>query len=151
MAMSASALRDALLLKVDFEAEFRTLLGDEGGKGRRACPFGNHTNNKSSLSYSTRHGGWRCMACGEKGDLFTLFKKILNANYSQALMMLCDKYGVTREITSDAFLYSKDGKREARFPAMTDQTEMENLMEATLGWTDEMKFYLKEKIGRAHV
>lgn len=125
------ALRDELISKLNFEFEFTDLLGP-GDKNKHHC-F-NKTAHKNgdatpSLSYNMATGAWRCHACGEKGDLFTLYGKIRKLTYPEALKFLYQRYGLWNQV----ILYREE-RGEFKQPIIQD----ENII-------------VKHKMGRDHL
>ena len=75
---------------------FDELLGP-GRKLHRSCwNKSSHTSGDAtpSLSFHPRTGAWVCWACGEKGDLFTLYEKVQGQSFPVALAMLLERYGI---------------------------------------------------------
>ena len=56
------------------------------------CPF--HDDHNPSLSVNLESGFYICRSCGEKGDVFTFYQKIMGVNFSMALVEMAKIAGV---------------------------------------------------------
>lgn len=70
----------------------------EKSKGRQyICPCcgsgtGKNKSGAFTLNPATDFATWTCFACGQKGDIFELYQKINNCDFSTAIRELSDKY-----------------------------------------------------------
>ena len=89
-------LREALMDKLDVVVEFNELLGAHRGNVRSCWNKSFHSNEDASpsLSFSVKTTAWRCHACGEKGDIFTLYSKVKGWTFAATLKHLLVRYGL---------------------------------------------------------
>ena len=70
----------------------------EESKGKQyICPLcgsgtGLHRSGAFTLNPSTNYTTWTCFACGEHGDIFTLYQKMNSCDFSTACKELSDRY-----------------------------------------------------------
>ena len=66
---------------------YRTYFGDlrtgSGDWASALCPF--HSDTKPSFSVNLKHGGWKCFACGESGDLIQFHMNINHLTFIKAV------------------------------------------------------------------
>jgi hypothetical protein len=79
--------------------EVDALLGSGRGYAR-ACWNKNahsHGDKSASLSFDPKTGAWRCHACQEKGDIFTLYMKVKGCTFPVAIKYYMQKFSLWHE------------------------------------------------------
>lgn len=56
------------------------------------CPF--HDDKTPSLSINTAHGGYKCHACGEQGDMLRFYMSFHHVNFTLA----CEQLDLFKEV-----------------------------------------------------
>lgn len=150
VAIEYSRIREALLKFVQFEDEFAELL-PLGTPGKRRC--WNHTKHKNgdsshSLCYSQETGGWRCMSCGESGDLFTLYKQVKQLDYIPTLTLLLEKYGQLSGLQNLQRLFTiSPGDKIKFYRPIVDKEVISRAIEASRSWSEDKKAFMLTRYG----
>lgn len=80
---------------IDVQTVLDTLNIDYVKKGKRfwiLCPF--HNDRHVGSAFINENGYFKCFACGEDGDVFTLVQKVKNCTFVQAVFFLGSLFGV---------------------------------------------------------
>ncbi|MBQ2350269.1 MAG: DNA primase [Cytophagales bacterium] len=103
------------------------------------CPF--HKERTPSFFVFPKNNFFKCFGCGEAGDAITFIKKIENLDFSEALRLLGNKYGVKIEENIE-HLDAEYKKKEEAIILLEDVKKYfcENLMK-----DDEVQNYLRER------
>lgn len=91
-------LKERLFAALNVELEFTELLGPHPRKSK-VWPCFNKSAHKNedhnaSLSVDFRTSAWKCHACGEKGDIFTLYMRVKQWTFADTLVSLARKYNL---------------------------------------------------------
>ena len=103
------------------------------------CPF--HKERTPSFFVFPKNNFFKCFGCGEAGDAITFIKKIESLDFSEALRLLGNKYGVKIEENIE-HLDAEYKKKEEAIILLEDVKKYfcENLMK-----DDEVQNYLRER------
>ena len=69
--------------EVYYRDQLHSLQSGHGKWARALCPF--HEDHHPSLSVNLDHGGWRCFACGESGDLIRFHSLLYGMTFVEAV------------------------------------------------------------------
>lgn len=147
-----SRLKDELIAKIDFAAEYEELLGKhaKGQKNLHRCfnTAAHSGRDSTDLSYSPEHGGYRCHACGESGDIFTLYMKVNGWSFPQALEHLLKKYGLFSQV-ADPLKKSMRGRSSKRkpFTVINDKSIRSGLVSNMRKWSDDKLEFMRLRYG----
>jgi hypothetical protein len=106
-------IKEELISRIDFVKEFNELLGPGKGTTRKCWNSAAHANGdkNASLSFSPKHGGWKCHSCGERGDIFTIVCKTKGIGFPQAYRFMLEKYNLWSQIVDPTTTYTQEHKR----------------------------------------
>jgi len=153
--MRAQGIKQELLDKVDFTAEFTELLGPGDGRNsnvRRCFNRAAHErgDKNPSLSFNPSTGGWKCHGCGEKGDLFSLYMKVEGVRFPDAFKHYLQKYGLWQKLTDFKEQSHRRTKRK-QFRALTNGDIRSNVTANVRNWLDksgrERLDFMRERYG----
>lgn len=125
-------IKAELLKLIDFTLEVDELLGPGNGNARHCWNKAVHEDVTPSLSFSPEHGGWKCHACGEKGDIFSLYMKVREASYPETLKYYLKKYDLWRKITDIHIDTAIVGRKS--YTPIEDETVRSRFMETLGNW-----------------
>lgn len=139
-------LKDDLLARINFTSEYTEVLGPPRGSiyARKCYNVASHKNDDKtpSLTFSPEHGGYRCHACDESGDIFTLYMKVRGMSYPQALDHLLAKYGLEKPKP----FHGK--KPTSDFPwKVLPRSEKEKFQLTLQNWTPEYLMFMYTRYG----
>lgn len=142
MATDKGLLKTELLAKIDYVAEFTGLLGPGNGSRRTCYRTEAHANGDAnpSLTFSSTTGAWKCQTCGEKGDLFVLYKHIKKLAYPEVLRVLYKRYGLWSEFES--YEPTRNGKKHPTIKDVDILARYKSAHDALMANRDALKVML---------
>ena len=148
--MKDPLLKERLLQRINFLEEYTELLGPARGSmyARKCYNKAAHKSgdNHASLGFSPQHGGYKCFACGESGDLFKLYMIIHRVDFPTAFRFYLGKYNLLEELTPDK---TKRGRKSAQFPwetlPATKSTTYKDML--ARGWDDKKALFMYIRYG----
>ena len=138
-------VRELLYSKVNLDREFTELLG-AGTGNKRSCwnkPAHKNGDRVPALTFDPKTGAWICRVCQEKGDLFTLYKKVRNQDFPKTLLELAKKYQITELINE------MDPRKFAGALAIRDEIVKTDVRQATYNWVQhpELREFMFTRYG----
>lgn len=131
-----SLLKTRLFETLNVQAEFVELLGEPSGRSRAWRCFNQeaHKNGdrNASLSVDYKTSAWRCHACGEKGDIFTLYMRVKKWSFSDTLVHLARKYNLAHLLQQQSI--GSNQRRSRLVRSVTEEKYKDGLARSYLSW-----------------
>lgn len=140
-------LRAQLISAFNVRQEMDDLLGPGRGTVRRCWNKAGHSHEDKSpsLSFNPQTGAWRCHACQEKGDIFTLHMRLTKQSFPETFKALLAKYNI----------YVPDSERDHRGKGpvgdrrapLEEAPVLAKLQAARETWTPQLLAFMRTRYG----